>query len=585
MTKISFSKRALMMFLVAWITFVSVFSAYKQTTYCAEWIAGTIASVGGAPILTALLIGGVVVAGGVAIYELSQTDMEDHRNFVSGIKQGFNEFVSEQEKQIALEQNSSLSDQEASDIGVQNAREYVDNFFDNAVETTKNTAENLKKKAVDYWKLYSTIIGDVADYGIPDIPDVDITPNSVYKSNAFNLSNFNVSASFTGENTGSNAVEIDDVWYSWRGNLGMYTNNNEVVTTQYTSPRAPSNVYRLPFAVIYSNGSSVFNRACYIDYDITTLQYVSYGTNSEYTLFKTNTLASVEAVMSACVLANTLPTFIINSVDNLPNVVTLLNNYDGLKRYLGIGNAQEVPTYKRTVNEALENTKMGNSIRTGRRQLVNDGDHIISVFKEDSVPVKKSGMKVNEGTVSGQVGWDIPAGDVWDDVYSGGKPYADVVGGTGAVGVPDDVITGTKSGDTVVEYPEDAVVQDSADYPRDDTDDKPEELPEKPQQDVFENQGGEFFPNAFDLTNIFPFCIPFDIIYLVEKFDVGGEQAPVINIPIVYPNAIRGAMGSDSYTVTIDFQDYIVVRNVIRVFLLILFIAGLMKITRDLIRG
>ena len=88
-----------------------------------------------------------------------------------------------------------------------------------------------------------------------------------------------------------------------------------------------------------------------------------------------------------------------------------------------------------------------------------------------------------------------------------------------------------------------------------------------------------------DLTELFPFCIPFDIIYLVKKFDVSGANAPVITLPLKYPNAIRGAMGSDRYVVTIDLGDYVVVRDVIRIFLLLLFIAGLMKVTRDLIRG
>ena len=264
--------------------------------------------------------------------------------------------------------------------------------------------------------------------------------------------------------------------------------------------------------------------------------------------------------------------------------------FDNWRTWLSSGGGSYItPSWKRTINTAFNNTNFGKSISKGRRAITSGGDVITGIFQEDSVPVKKTGISVLDGVVSGQLGWDIPSARTWDDVFSGGKPYADVVGQTGAIGVPDDVITGTKSGDRVIEYPDTADVQDTADYPDTGTDnpanDKPQSIPDKPQTDVFESQGGTYYPNTIDLTTLFPFCIPFDIIYLIEKFDNDGDNAPVITIPIMYPNAIQSAMGSDRYEITIDFQDFIVLRNIMRVFILLLFIAGLMKITRDLIRG
>lgn len=77
-------------------------SIHYETVKSAEWVAGAVASVGGGPLLTALLVGGVVVAGGIAVYEFMQTDSEDYSSFYNGVKTGFNEFVAEQESRLPL---------------------------------------------------------------------------------------------------------------------------------------------------------------------------------------------------------------------------------------------------------------------------------------------------------------------------------------------------------------------------------------------------------------------------------------------------------------------------------------------------
>ena len=140
-----------------------------QKVHSAEYVAGIIGAVGGAPVVTALLVGGIVVAGGISLYELSQTSVEDHRNFVSGLKESFNEFVVEQETIIAKENNQSLTDQEASDIGVAVAREKVNDFFSNTIETSKTKAENIKLDTIKYWNLYSSLLGDNIDNGFSNV--------------------------------------------------------------------------------------------------------------------------------------------------------------------------------------------------------------------------------------------------------------------------------------------------------------------------------------------------------------------------------------------------------------------------------
>lgn len=586
MTKINLSKRILLMFLVAWITFISVFGAYQHTTYCAEWVAGAIATVGCAPIMTALLIGGVVIAGGIAAYEIAQTDAEDYRNFYNGIKQGFQEFVSDQEKQIALEQNSSLTDQEAADIGVAVAREKVNGFFNEAIDTTKNTVKNIRYDTMAYWDLYSRIISSVADNGITADSGGIIAPTDRFIPRLINYnSGFEGVTSSPMESIGSNTEAMNGRSYIVKGVVNatnvQNANINNLNKTYLTIP--------ILFAMPYIDRSNTYLWTVVMElmFERNTGNFLGYqkygnsdniaGGNYISTLNNYISNSSVNVVLARPDEGQSP----MERCQQLCNVIGLA------PEVLAIGESSVIPSWERTINSTLNDTHIGKSIQTGRHVLVNDGDWIGSIFQEDSVPVRKSSLTVQDGVVTGELGWDIPLPTTWDDYINGKRKFGDVVDDTGAIGVPDSSLDTPQAGDTTVDYPVDTPVQDTTDYPKDDTDvnDRPQEIPDKPQQDVFDENGGSFYPSAMDLTNIFPFCIPFDVIYLIEKFDASGERAPVITIPIVYPSSIQGVMGSSGYDVVIDFQDYVAVRNVIRVFLLLLFLAGLIKITRDLIRG
>lgn len=576
------TKRSLMLVLVAWITFVSVFHAYETTTECAEWIAGTIATIGAGPMLTALVVGGVVVAGGVAVYKIATTDADDYRSFASGIKQGFQEFVAEQEKQIALEQDSSLTDQEAADIGVANARETVNNFFDNAITTTKNTAKNITFNAQKYWNLYSRIIGDVADNGIDENTGV-ILPNTVINIDVWNFTDKTGIVGNASSNIGSNTFEYNGKYYL---KYGTYADDKDLALD--IESRYPNSFgileerVRIPFCEVWNQGNIIYNALRFVDVGILSQEIITFGGVTTPAWYGTNN--DINDINKAISL-NNIPTFVVNGRGGAESYIRE-HGYSILS--VSGGSETVVPSWKRTINNTLNSTKFGDAIQTGRRQLVNEGDHIISVFKEDSVPVNKVGLRENEGIMTGDIGWQIP--QTWDDYFGGGIPFRDVVGGTGTIAVPGiEVIPGVLPKDVVIDFPADADVQDSADYPDNPADEgegeKPQETPEKPAQDVFESQGGNFYPAAMDLTNIFPFCIPFDLIYLVEKFDIHGENAPVITIPIMYPQIMANVIGTDRYEVVIDFSDFLVLRNIVRIFLLLGFIIGLLKMTRELIRG
>lgn len=95
-----------------------------------------------------------------------------------------------------------------------------------------------------------------------------------------------------------------------------------------------------------------------------------------------------------------------------------------------------------------------------------------------------------------------------------------------------------------------------------------------------------------DLRLVFPFCIPFDLIHLLEVLDADPE-APRFEIPVdievdnPFPrNGTESKMIDYETTIVIDMSDYEEPIKVIRIFEIIFFIIGLMLITRQhMIKG
>ena len=98
----------------------------------------------------------------------------------------------------------------------------------------------------------------------------------------------------------------------------------------------------------------------------------------------------------------------------------------------------------------------------------------------------------------------------------------------------------------------------------------------------------EVKPYTVDLTKVFPFCIPFDLIHLFKVLDAEPE-APVFKIPIELQvdNPFNGKSIVDyKDTIVINLSDYEQPVKVIRVFEVIFFLIGLMLITRShMIKG
>lgn len=112
-----------------------------------------------------------------------------------------------------------------------------------------------------------------------------------------------------------------------------------------------------------------------------------------------------------------------------------------------------------------------------------------------------------------------------------------------------------------------------------------EDLPRvlTPVIDISLNPSGSAAENSlkglqFDLTAIFPFCIPFDIVALIQKFDVQPET-PAISVSLPLPGV------NTTLDLDLDLAPFETVARILRTMELIAFIFGLMMVTRHLIRG
>lgn len=102
---------------------------------------------------------------------------------------------------------------------------------------------------------------------------------------------------------------------------------------------------------------------------------------------------------------------------------------------------------------------------------------------------------------------------------------------------------------------------------------------DKFKQDDSEQEPGDM-KLPVDITKKFPFCIPFDIAYLVTSMNAKSE------VPhFEFPFKIHYLGFNYEHTFIIDFSMWAPAVKILRAMLDLLFIAGLMSVTRDLIRG
>ena len=109
--------------------------------------------------------------------------------------------------------------------------------------------------------------------------------------------------------------------------------------------------------------------------------------------------------------------------------------------------------------------------------------------------------------------------------------------------------------------------------------------PDNPENPTPEEEAS---PYKADLREIFPFCIPFDLIHLLKVFDAEPE-APVFKFPLdlELDNPWTGEKVVDyHHEFEFDFSDYEDLIKLLRIIQIVAFITGLMMITRQqMIKG
>lgn len=503
---------------------------------------------------TALNAGGGVRGGGVSTAAFEHSSREDMHNLQVQIMLAYTAFCIWKEKTALKLDHPDWSEEEINQRAEVNGRLASDRFQNSAINVNDST-KNLTIKDYGYWREFCKSMNNIVRNGLGD---VTMGENTVVNVPFVNDSAYNTSSPKT--NVGANTFDWNGLFFV---DSGQYKNVGSNKIIQYSVENVPTDRIRVPyFGVIWDNGGGQISIVGYlVDFNRLTGEYLAISDLPNGSLWWVSfTLDKLNDFIS-----NTdFPIYISNEPQSLNAIQNWGKDYNNLSVSAG---GSSLP-YEQDIENALNNTEAGKAIKEGAE---NGQEEII---KEGYVPVKRSTVKTGEETATGEVGWDVPDARTLEGAIAVPDTQDDVVEGMGVISVPEDVVR-PKDDDTVAEWAKDEPIS----IP--DTKDEPIS---KPIDDVISDQYGDYYPTQISLADFFPFCIPFDIYYCVQKFNVGQGEAPIIHIPIVYPRALQGALG-ESYDVIIDFNNYIALRNIIRAFILIFFLIGLMQVTRNLIRG
>lgn len=509
---------------------------------------------------TALNAGGGVRGGGVSMSAFEHSSREDLHELQVQVMLAYTAFCIWKEKGKLELDHPDWSEEEVSQQAEVNGRLASDRFQNSAINVT-DTTKNLTIKDFGYWKEFCNTFNSIAKNGL-GIGSSGIVKGKVISNSGNIILNNN-------ETTGENTFLYNDKYYVQKSNYRWW-NGSSWEIKEYQPLNIPTDRVRIPYiAFKLYNNNTVDYLKLFIDVNRLTGEIITRG--SFDTLQGVSGVSSIglEQVIINMVSrsGSVFPIIIDDTISSDGDYIeSIANNYS---ENLSVENSNSnVQEYEQDIKNALDFTEAGKAIREGAK----DGQE--EIIKSGAIPVKRSSVRTGEETATGEVGWDVPNTRTLEGAIAVPGTQDDVVEGMGIITVPEDVVT-PKDDDTVAEWAKDEPIS----IP--DTKDEPIS---KPIDDVISDQYGDYYPTQISLGDFFPFCIPFDIYYCVQKFNVGQGEAPIIHIPIVYPRALQGALG-ESYDVIIDFNNYIALRNIIRAFILIFFLIGLMQVTRNLIRG
>lgn len=505
--------------------------------------------------VTATQIGGGINQNGFSLSQFERSSRDDINRLQVAVMHGYFLFCIYKEKAQLLLNNPSWTDSQINEEAERLGRIDADRFNSNVINVN-NTTGTVTMKDFGYWKEFCSVFRSVAKNGINSS---SIGDNTEIQGKITVLSGNYVFNNL--DNVGANTIEYNGNYYIDSGQYRQW-NGSQWVVKNYTADNVPTDRVRIPFIYIDKYTSNIADiYKSFIDVNRLTGNIIA---NSRFDTTHGLTIRNGEQadIQNNIIAYTNLPVIV-----NLNNDTFDLNNFD-YEDYLSVSSGGSATDFEIAINDALNSTEAGASIKTGAQTETNP------YIASNTIPIKRSSVRVGEQEATGVIGWDVPDARTIEGAIAVPQEEENVIQGQGVIAVPESIVTGG-IGEGTIAFPKDIPIS---------IPDVADPTIVAPIDDVISEQAGEFYPTQMDLTTFFPFCIPFDIAYCINKFHTPVGSAPVIHIPIVIPSRLQGSLGQ-SYDVTIDFNDYIVLRNVIRYFILLFFIMGLMKVTRDLIRG
>ena len=515
---------------------------------------------------TALYAGGALDHG-ISLSDFTASNQREWLELAPRVMEAYQAFCFYKEKIIVSAENPSWSTEQINSESMSRALVLKNRFNENAITVSGNTTGQITAKDWGYWREFCKEFSAIALNGIGSSDISSNTPVSVTIRN-------------NGSGLTTPKVDITNIY----GNTLSFQNNNYIYKGKYNSAsinnsEIKNNINEIE--VISTDSSRVIIPFIIIQNDLYNNRLVYKLVKSHYKILTGEFMGSNDDIWNIVYYSSELRQGVVNEIINnseFPIVLCTNSNYS--ETYNGVNenilsiktniNSSPALDWQYGIQNAVDSNKAGESIKNGTKE------NSVPLVRDNSIPIKRSSLKEEEKdgqkVVSGVIGWDIPETKVIEGTIADPRTEDDYKRATGVIDVPID---------DVIDYPDDVevVIPDDAEIVRPDNPDLP-----IPITKLLQIQYGPFYPVAMDITEFFPFCIPFDIAYCINKFNVGEGTAPVLHIPIKYPNKLKATLG-DSYDVVIDFNDYIALRNIIRYFILLLFIVGLMTITRNLIRG
>lgn len=411
--------------------------------------------------------------------------------------------------------------------------DYVLNIPTNLYQSFKTYLNECMIDKMTYDKIFSSSQGNLIfiDGVSPDIlnrySDLDLTY-------------------FDGENS-RGFISYDDYMYKGVLHDGMSTGRS---TINGTTINGINDVYRITYTTQLDDTEAVYK----IYYE----GYNSYGSwkRSSHTII-TDIGAPVKFYLYNCNLNN-----------------TVLDNNEVIENY-------DIPEWRKPLeNNDIHITSLNNIlsnnydvISSKNSQVLTDNPDLVNCPRDVTMPNLDDYQRIRDGYINGQLSYE-------DYINALNK----LIGVTGVNVGGDGVIVGdnglTIPVDTPVDYPipttnTGTTVGDMLNEREKEEEKEDEKEDEKEEEETNNEDTIKGYP---DLTDYFPFCIPFDILKLLNSIKTEPE-IPHFEIPVDID------VFNVHYTIVIDFEQFSNLSTILRTFLALIWTAFLILKSRNLVKG